>query len=150
MVLVGVLLGVCRDGRIALVVTGRRAGRGGIISRKDGSSGLFPLRLFCVNVDVEPVVGMLATLCERVDTVNLLPFFVLVVPSHSPSGRNLGGLRGRRTRRGSKVGHRSRIWKSTRSVKMLLECSNDVVRGICGRSTSEESTRVDDVAGGYK
>lgn len=65
MVLVGVLLGVCRDGRIALVVSGRRAGGRGIISWKDGSSGLFPLRLFCVNVDVEPVIRMLATLRAR-------------------------------------------------------------------------------------
>jgi hypothetical protein len=65
MILVGVFLGVCRDRRIALVVSGRRTGGRGIISWEDGSSGFFPLRLFCVDVDVEPVMRMLATLRAR-------------------------------------------------------------------------------------
>ena len=52
-VVVGVLLGVGGRGTIAGSVSGRGA-VGSIVSREDGFSGLLPLRLLGVDVDVEP------------------------------------------------------------------------------------------------
>jgi hypothetical protein len=85
-----------------------------------------------------------------VDEGAFLPFLVLVVPSHGPSGRDLGGLGRRRASWGSEIGHRSRIGSiCDHEREVVLECDDGVVRDVCGRSKYQELV-VDDVAGGYK
>lgn len=102
MVIVGVLLGVGGRGAVAWGVAGR--GRvGGVFSGEDGRSGLFPLGLFGVDVDVEPEDTKLVG--AGVKRVKSAPFFVLFVPARCPARGDFGGFGWWRTNRGSVIVH---------------------------------------------
>lgn len=107
-VLIGVFLGVGNYRRIALFVSGGSAGGCAVIIWEDRGSGLFPLGLLCVDVDIKPGAQLLATNMRWRMKVTL-PFLVLFVPSRGPSGRDIGGLGRRRTSWGSEIVHRSEV-----------------------------------------
>ena len=99
-VLVRVLLGVGGDGGIAARLVAWRRAIGGIISREDGFSGLFPLGLLRIDVDIEPIESKLVLVFLRC-AAPYSPFFILLVPARCPTGGNLGSLgRGRPRGRG--------------------------------------------------
>lgn len=107
-VLVGVLLGVGGDGGIVSRLVARGRGIGAILSREDGFSGLIPLGLLRVDVDVEPTDSELVFYFRhalRRKAEHYSPFFILLVPARGPTGGNFGSLgRGRPRRRGV-IGH---------------------------------------------